>query len=255
MTKKSNPRVPKSHQDVWVAFVAQATSKQIVRHLEGSGHLRGSEGATDSEEALANFVSVAQKSTKPWPDDLLIKMMDFVPQDAQARHSEFMRWVNKANYGHAHALDALRVCFEAGFSPARFIPNSRVSTLGVAAYIAAPSVVQLCYQFCSIEESRLTLQSSHLSANDRYLVGSTLLHRLVERHGTGNKDYTKIVSLILKQDPEACLQQRQDQLYPDGCANNKLASLCREKRALLEKNQLNKVVEGKGSSGIRVPKI
>lgn len=233
--------IPLSHRAVWDAFVKQANF-DVFRDQDGDG-----------SKGLSTFVAVARAAPTPWPPALLDAMSAYHPPIKQTRHSEFTRWVNKVKAGHDHALEALEVCFAGGFSPARFIPQSRVSTLGMAAYQGVLEVVELAYEYMSKEEGRLVMLAEHLPHTDSEQVGSTLLHRLVER--TNHNEYLYVAKIILKHDPEACLQQRKDGLYPDMLHSNQVSALCLHERTRLQREELEKEVGHKGKDTKRIPKI
>lgn len=201
---------------------------------------------------LDKWLKKAKTLPKPWPKSVLDSMLQHVPDPSNSKSCEFLRWVHKSNSSKGDVfLEALDFAFQAGLSPTTYIPRAGVSIFGLAAYTSNLPVVDLCFKRANKEDLRLVLSSEHLARNQQHMVGNTLLHRLISRHGD-RYDYQAVVRLIVDRDPEALLQQTITGAYPDQEDNSSLAEECRAKRVALDKEHLTKAVsldlEGQVSS-------
>ena len=204
-----------------------------------------------SAKKIEDWCALSEKLPVPWPDVVLQKMIHFAPQGGKS--SEILRWVQKVHHDKdkKEAKRALSLVFKAGIKPSQFIPQSGVSIVGLAAYLGCLDVVKLCYGNENKEALRLKLLAEHLRSSDKHMVGSTLLHRLVERSGSGEK-YVDMVKLILKLDPQACMQQTQNGVFPHQLMDNEESKVCLAVKSNIEqamlKDETKQAYESKSSA-------
>lgn len=198
----------------------------------------------ESAQKLKKWALMAEKLPTPWPQELIEKMVNHRPEGGKS--SEFLRWVQKVHHNKdkVEAKKALQVIFKAGVSPSLYIPQAGVSIIGLAAYIDCAEIVELSYQYEQKEKLRLTLHAEHMGPNHPD-IGSTLLHRLVERSGHGDK-YLEIAKVITINDPEAVLQQTASGRFPHQMRDNDLSVFVLNTKSELEKDMLGEAtVEAK----------
>ena len=133
----------------------------------------------------------------PWPDDQLDALFTPSPDlqkriasskgnPAEARRiprrSLPCAWIGISDLPLQRKLLRLLV-EEIGVSPTRYFPHPNITLLGMSAYSVNASAVKIMLKNCSPPASRLVTLPEHLKkvTADHWLVGSTLLHRVVNQ--------------------------------------------------------------------------
>lgn len=117
-----------------------------------------------------------------------------------------------------------------GVPPHRYFAASNITLLGQSAYTGNAAALKIILPACPPPACRLVTERHHLSEKvdaDSWLVGSTLLHRVVDQNAglIDDKDNAKRVSqlkkvldLLIKHDPDCLLVRNQTGHLPEEMA-------------------------------------
>lgn len=114
--------------------------------------------------------------------------------------------------------------------PHRYFPAPNITLLGQAAYTGNAQTLKIILPACPPPACRLVTEFHHLGENapsDSWLVGSTLLHRVVEQHAGLVDDeenakrvnlVKKVLAVLIKHDPDCLLARNQNGHLPEEMA-------------------------------------
>ena len=163
---------------------------------------------------------VAQSDHLAWSVPQLVAAAS-VKRDPDIRVSAPLEWLASTETTFRAGQVFWTALFARGLAPHIYLPDAQVSPLGLVAYRKDAAALAFLLKHTTPPHSRLVLNAEHLKGdpNKSKMIGSTLLHRLLERNASnqgGEKALAACVALMIAHDPDAPLCTTQKGRYPDG---------------------------------------
>jgi len=178
------------------------------------------------------WIAQLRKLPAPWPVEKInrlfgkniVKETNSNPKSDMSEETALFGGWALLNDGPARRRLSRYLVETMGVSPLQYFPELKVTLLGQSAYGLKPDVLSIMLRHCSPPGSRLLVKSEHVNKQDGVFVDSTLLHRVVHRFkkippdSPSFENLQKVVSLLIKHDPECLLERNKLGMLPDELA-------------------------------------
>lgn len=233
--------------------------------------------ATDVKKWFARTADLP----RPWPEEFYKKLfmpLNYLPRKSPSLAAREINpqirpkasplgWLSLKDIPSRRRLVRMLVK-EIGVPPHLYLEQLGATLLGASAYTLNAPALKILLRHTSPPESRLIIHAHHFSSVPApWLLESTLLHRVIERHkglsATNNKtefdQAIETVGLLIKHDPQAMLIKNSLSQLPDhlGAGTDLGEWLAQHRRTLASRQtlaQLRKIASRKRSSSGRTSK-